>query len=91
MLQKAEWSRQILQVLHDELILFNIILDVVLPLLSQTTEPLHIAVAKVASQSQFSISLNSVANLIELGPPPDFLTLKTVVAQFSIVQVKGQF
>ena len=91
MLQKAEWSRQILQVLHDELILFNIILDIILPLLSQTTEPLHIAVAKVAPQPQLSISLNAVANLIELGPPPDFLSLKTVVAQFSIIEVQGQF
>ena len=91
MLQKAEWSRQILQILYDELILFNIVLDVILPLLPQRTEPLHITVAKVASQSQLSISLNAVANLIKLGPPPDFLTLKTVVAQFSVVQVQGQF
>ena len=90
MLQKAEWSRQILQVLYDELILFNIILDIVLPLLPQRSKPLHITVAKMASQPQFGISLDAVANFIELGPSPDFFTLETVVAQFSIVEVQRE-
>ena len=73
--KESKRRSQVFDILLNKLELFDVLRDVVVPLMQQGFETLHVRVRKMDAHSQFSICLDPETILVDLGPEPYFLSL----------------